>query len=57
MANPDSITGRFLANPLAHPLQPRREVGTRVPAIAVCGASLHNLKDVDVRFPSRGCRS
>ncbi len=50
-ANPDSITGRFLAHPLAHPLQPRRGVGTRLPAIAVTGADLHNLKDVNVRFP------
>ena len=27
MANPDSITGHFLAHPLRHPLQPRRPVG------------------------------
>jgi excinuclease ABC subunit A len=50
-ANPDSVTGRFLANPLAHPVQPRRDVGARQPAIIVSGAGLHNLKDVDARFP------
>ena len=25
-AQPDSLTGRFLAEPIVHPLQPRREV-------------------------------
>ena len=50
-ANPDSLTGRFLANPLRHPVQPRREVGPKRPAIAVTGAGLHNLRNVDVRFP------
>jgi len=48
---PDSVTGRFLANPLRHPLQPRRGVGRDDPAIEVSGASLHNLKKVDVRVP------
>jgi excinuclease ABC subunit A len=50
-ANPDSITGRFLANPLAHPVQPRREVGARQPSITVTGASLHNLREVQARIP------
>ena len=27
--SPDSVTGRFLAHPLVHPLQPRRPVGRR----------------------------
>ncbi len=49
--NPDSVTGRFLAKPLAHPLQPRRPVGARSPAIEVAGADLHNLKGIGVRFP------
>jgi excinuclease ABC subunit A len=49
--NPDSITGRFLNAPLRHPLQPRRGVAARNAAIEVCGAKLHNLKDIDVRFP------
>ncbi|HET9651623.1 MAG TPA: excinuclease ABC subunit A, partial [Usitatibacter sp.] len=49
--NPASLTGHFLREPLKHPLQPRRAVGKAVPAIEVRGATLHNLKDVDVRFP------
>ncbi|HEX4943660.1 MAG TPA: excinuclease ABC subunit A, partial [Usitatibacteraceae bacterium] len=50
-ANPDSITGRFLASPLRHPVQPRRGVGPKVSAITVAGASLHNLKDIVARIP------
>ncbi|HEX3098455.1 MAG TPA: excinuclease ABC subunit A, partial [Usitatibacter sp.] len=50
-ANPDSLTGRFLRAPLRHPLQPRRPVEKSTPAIEVAGARLHNLADVNVRFP------
>jgi excinuclease ABC subunit A len=50
-ANPESLTGTFLRAPLQHPLQPRRPVRASAPAIEVLGATLHNLKDVDVRFP------
>jgi excinuclease ABC subunit A len=50
-ANPDSLTGRFLAHPLAHPLQPRREVHGAKPALRLRGASLHNLRDIDVNIP------
>jgi excinuclease ABC subunit A len=50
-ANPDSLTGHFLREPLKHPLQPRRAVAKSTPAVEVVGAKLHNLKDVDVRFP------
>ncbi|MBI3154623.1 MAG: excinuclease ABC subunit UvrA, partial [Burkholderiales bacterium] len=50
-AAPDSVTGRFLARPLVHPLQPRREVAPDAPAIVVRGASLHNLQRLDVRVP------
>ncbi len=50
-ANPDSVTGRFLARPLQHPLQPRRAVDRSTASIEVRGASLHNLKDVNVRIP------
>jgi excinuclease ABC subunit A len=48
---PESITGRFLSNPLRHPLQPRRAIRSETPRIEVTGAHLHNLKDADVRFP------
>jgi excinuclease ABC subunit A len=51
MLAPDSVTGRFLANPLRHPLQPRRPVKRDAPAIEISGARLHNLKNVDLRVP------
>ena len=50
-ANPNSLTGKFLASPLRHPVQPRRPVTPRHPAIVTAGASLHNLRSVDARFP------
>ena len=59
-AQPDSLTGRFLAHPIVHPLQPRRAVqpATRadrepVPAqwLTVHGAHLHNLRDITVPIP------
>ncbi|TCO81764.1 UvrA family protein [Plasticicumulans lactativorans] len=50
-ANPASVTGRCLAAPLRHPLQPRRAVGRYDPAIEIRGAALHNLRDVDLRVP------
>ncbi|HXF77949.1 MAG TPA: excinuclease ABC subunit UvrA [Usitatibacter sp.] len=50
-ANPDSLTGHFLRHPLQHPLQPRRPVAKSTPSVEVVGARLHNLKDIDVRFP------
>jgi excinuclease ABC subunit A len=51
MQQPDSITGRFLANPLRHPLQPRRKVAKDAPALEIAGARLHNLKNVNLRVP------
>jgi excinuclease ABC subunit A len=47
----DSVTGRFLAAPLAHPLVPPRATGDRSPAIVVSGARLHNLRRLRVRVP------
>jgi excinuclease ABC subunit A len=49
--NPSSITGRFLKNPLRHPLQPRRPVAKDLPSLEIEKARLHNLKNVDVRLP------
>ncbi len=46
-----SVTGRFLATPLQHPLQPRRAVAADAPALVLQGATLHNLQGVDVRVP------
>ena len=51
MKSPDSITGRFLAHPLAHPLVAPRITGERSSAIVVSGARLHNLNNVRARIP------
>jgi len=51
MRHPESVTGRFLARPLRHPLMERRAVGTDDPALEVIEARLHNLKNVRVRVP------
>lgn len=54
MAAPDSLTGRYLAEPLRHPLVERRPAPTpEEPSIQVLGAILHNLQGVDVAFPLR----
>lgn len=58
-AQPDSLTGQFLASPIVHPLQPRREVvaptkrTAAVPEnwLTVHGAKLHNLQNVTVGIP------
>ncbi|ENZ75939.1 UvrA family protein [Ralstonia pickettii OR214] len=58
-AQPDSLTGRFLSQPIEHPLQPRRQVvaprgGTQaVPEqwLTVHGAKLHNLRNVTATMP------
>jgi excinuclease ABC subunit A len=49
--NPKSITGKFLREPLTHPVQPRRPVNRKTPSIEVARANLHNLQDITVRFP------
>lgn len=57
ISNPDSITGRCLAQPMPHPFTVRRQ--TRIsgrsadPTIEIRGARLNNLKNVDVRIPLR----
>jgi excinuclease ABC subunit A len=51
MLQPDSITGRFLLNPLRHPLHPTRKVAADTPSIELRGANLHNLKDASARIP------
>src|SRR6185436_6938057 len=49
--NPEAITGRFLKNPLRHPIHPRRAVNRATPAIEIEGANLHNLKSINARVP------
>jgi len=51
MNNPASVTGRYLREPLQHPLQPRRAVDASVDRIKVKGARLHNLRFVDAEVP------
>jgi excinuclease ABC subunit A len=58
-AQADSVTGQFLANPIVHPLQPRRTVKPKtknaaaVPEqwLTVHGGKLHNLRNVTVGLP------
>ena len=52
-AHADSVTGRFLAHPMRHPLNPRRAVAKGGEQLLVRGASLHNLKSLDVPVPLR----
>jgi excinuclease ABC subunit A len=49
--HPESITGRFLARPLDHSFKARRPVTDDTPSLVVRGATLHNLKGMDVRVP------
>jgi excinuclease ABC subunit A len=50
MEHPASLTGKFLKAPLKHPLQPRREV-RKTESLEIKNASLHNLKNINVRIP------
>jgi excinuclease ABC subunit A len=51
MDAPESTTGRYLREPLKHPLQPRRPITKDLPMLTVKGAKLHNLRHVDAHFP------
>ena len=51
LANPASVTGRCLREPLQHPATPRRSVTPRTDSLLIEGATLHNLRDLDVRIP------
>ena len=51
MKLPDSLTGRFLKQPLRHPLQPRRAVNANSPDLKIQKARLHNLQNIDARIP------
>jgi excinuclease ABC subunit A len=51
LRNPDSITGKYLREPLQHGRAPRRAVDAATPALTVERATLHNLSALDVRIP------
>ena len=48
---PDSLTGRYLKNPLQHNGKSRRKTTKASPAILLKGVSAHNLTDVEASFP------
>lgn len=50
-SNPDSLTGRFLAHPLRHPLKDRRAVKRDEPKLTVLNAELHNLQQLTINVP------
>ena len=50
-ANPDSLTGRYLSGAEAIAVPKERRRWTEENCLEIEGASLHNLKDVDVCFP------
>lgn len=51
MDNAASVTGRYLKQPLQHPLEGRRPIAPDTPMITVRGAHLHNLRNVDANVP------
>ncbi len=46
-----SVTGRCLARPSPHPQSRRRAVDRATPSITIRGATIHNLRAIDARFP------
>jgi excinuclease ABC subunit A len=51
IANPRSITGRFLREPLRHPAKPHRPVDPRGPHLKLERVKLHNVKGINVSIP------
>ena len=51
MNSPESVTGKYLREPLRHPLNARRPINKDTPLIRVRGAALHNLRHIDASFP------
>jgi excinuclease ABC subunit A len=51
MANPHSVTGRFLRHPPQRSARPRREAPISGPRLTVRAASLHNLRRIDADIP------
>ena len=51
MHSAQSVTGRYLKNPLQHPMQARRPIAADTPKLSIRGAKLHNLQQVDADIP------
>ncbi len=51
MKNPASITGRFLAKPLAHAAEPKRATGKNAARLVLEDVDLHNVRKEDVAVP------
>ena len=51
MANPDSITGRYLSGAKTIPVPKKRRKAKRGQELVVVGARENNLKNIDVHFP------
>ena len=51
MANPDSITGRYLSGVETIPVPKKRRKAKRGQELVVVGARENNLKNIDVHFP------
>ena len=51
MKLPDSLTGKFLREPLRHPVQPRRKVSKNDLFLEVRNATFHNLQKANAKFP------
>ncbi|MFW6137741.1 MAG: excinuclease ABC subunit UvrA [Spirochaetota bacterium] len=53
LENSRSATGKFLRDPLSHPIVRTRRSFTKTqePGLEVAGADLHNLKDLDLTIP------
>jgi len=51
IANPRSVTGRFLREPPQRSARPRRDPPVGGPRLTIRAASLHNLRHIDVDIP------
>ncbi len=51
LANPASVTGQALARPLRHPLRGARRPPAGAQSLAIRGAHLNNLRDLDLSLP------
>jgi len=51
LANPQSITGQYLREPLLHGVSPRRKVDSGTAKLRIESATLHNLQNIDVDIP------